>query len=159
MTSFRIGSGFDAHKIERGKGFTLAGVFISCSHKIIAHSDGDIISHSVCDALLGAANLGDIGQHFPNTQDFKNVSGETMIRSVLKKIKEKNYKISNLDITYIGEIPNISNSKNKIVKNLSKYLKVNEELISLKATTTDKLGFIGKKEGVACLANVLIHKA
>ena len=66
MTSFRIGSGFDAHKIERGKGFTLAGVFISCSHKIIAHSDGDIISHSVCDALLGAANLGDIGQHFPN---------------------------------------------------------------------------------------------
>ena len=82
-----------------------------------------------------------------------------MIRSVLKKIKEKNYKISNLDITYIGEIPNISNSKNKIVKNLSKYLKINEELISLKATTTDKLGFIGKKEGVACLANVLSHKA
>ena len=158
MTSFRIGNGFDAHKIEKGKGLTLAGVFISCSHRIVAHSDGDIISHSICDALLGAANLGDIGQLFPSVGDFKNISGETMIRMVLKKLEEQDYEISNLDITYIGEIPNISNSRNKIVKNLSRYLKINEELISLKATTTDKLGFMGKKEGVACLANVLICK-
>ena len=158
MMRFRIGNGFDAHKIKKGNGVTLGGIFIPCDYSLIAHSDGDIISHTVCDALLGAANLGDIGVHFPNTKKFENISGKEMIESVLDKLQKQNYEISNIDITYIGEVPRLNSHKREIINCLSKFLKVDEEKISCKATTTDQLGFMGKKEGVACLANVLIYK-
>ena len=158
MMHFRIGNGFDAHRLEKGNGITLGGIFIPCEYSLIAHSDGDIIAHTICDALLGAANLGDIGIHFPNTKKFENISGKKMIGEVLNKLQEKNYEISNVDITYIGEVPRLNSFKLEIISSLSNFLKVDEEKISCKATTTDQLGFAGKKEGVACLTNVLIYK-
>ncbi len=156
--TIRIGNGFDAHQIKKGDGMILGGVYIACEYSIIAHSDGDIISHSVCDALLGAASLGDIGKFFPNTDEFKNISGAEMIKIVLSELKSKNYEIINIDITYIGEIPNIKKHRSEILQNLANMLKIDSEKISCKATTTDKMGFMGKKEGISCLTNVLIEK-
>ena len=152
----RIGQGFDAHKIEEGDEVVLGGVHIPSNFSIIAHSDGDVIIHAVIDAILGAFSLGDLGTHFPSEDKaYKSISSRTLLREVLEKIGDQ--KVSNLDITYIGEEPKLSIYIDQIKKNLSKDLNIKIDQVSCKATTTDGLGYQGRKEGVSALAIILFE--
>tara|TARA_B100001029_G_C15051981_1_gene451435 strand:- start:744 stop:1205 length:462 start_codon:yes stop_codon:yes gene_type:complete len=152
----RIGQGFDAHKIVEGDEVVLGGVHIPSNFSIIAHSDGDVIIHAVIDAILGAFSLGDLGTHFPSEDKaYKSISSRTLLREVLEKIGDQ--KVSNLDITYIGEEPKLSIYIDQIKKNLSKDLNINIDQVSCKATTTDGLGYQGRKEGVSALAIILFE--
>lgn len=152
----RIGQGFDAHKIVEGDEVVLGGVHIPSNFSIIAHSDGDVIIHAVIDAILGAFSLGDLGTHFPSEDKaYKGISSRTLLREVLEKIGDQ--KVSNLDITYIGEEPKLSIYIDQIKKNLSKDLNINIDQVSCKATTTDGLGYQGRKEGVSALAIILFE--
>ena len=152
----RIGQGFDAHKIKEGEVVVLGGVHIPSNFSIIAHSDGDVIIHAVIDAILGAFSLGDLGTHFPSEDKaYKSISSRTLLREVLEKIGDQ--KVSNLDITYIGEEPKLSIYIDQIKKNLSKDLNINIDQVSCKATTTDGLGYQGRKEGVSALAIILFE--
>tara|TARA_X000000368_G_C23011904_1_gene703886 strand:- start:1078 stop:1539 length:462 start_codon:yes stop_codon:yes gene_type:complete len=152
----RIGQGFDAHKIEEGDEVVLGGVHIPSNFSIIAHSDGDVIIHAVIDAILGAFSLGDLGTHFPSEDKaYRGISSRTLLREVLEKIGDQ--KVSNLDITYIGEEPKLSIYIDQIKKNLSKDLNIKIDQVSCKATTTDGLGYQGRKEGVSALAIILFE--
>jgi len=152
----RIGQGFDAHKIEEGDEVVLGGVHIPSNFSIIAHSDGDVIIHAVIDAILGAFALGDLGTHFPSEDKaYRGISSRTLLREVLEKIGDQ--KVSNLDITYIGEEPKLSIYIDQIKKNLSKDLNIKIDQVSCKATTTDGLGYQGRKEGVSALAIILFE--
>ena len=152
----RIGQGFDAHKIREGEEVILGGVHIPSNFSIVAHSDGDVITHAVIDAILGAFSLGDLGTHFPSEDEsYKDVSSRSLLREVLEKIGDQ--KISNLDITYIGEEPKLSIYVDQIKKNLSEDLNINVDQVSCKATTTDRLGYQGRKEGVSALAIILFE--
>ena len=152
----RIGQGFDAHKIEEGDEVVLGGVHIPSNFSIIAHSDGDVIIHAVIDAILGAFSLGDLGTHFPSEDKaYRGISSRTLLREVLEKIGDQ--KVSNLDITYIGEEPKLSIYVDQIKKNLSKDLNIKIDQVSCKATTTDGLGYQGRKEGVSALAIILFE--
>jgi len=152
----RIGQGFDAHKIEEGDEVVLGGVHIPSNFSIIAHSDGDVIIHAVIDAILGAFSLGDLGTHFPSEDKaYRGISSRTLLREVLEKIGDQ--KVSNLDITYIGEEPKLSIYIDQIKKNLSKDLNIKIDQVSCKATTTDALGYQGRKEGVSALAIILFE--
>ena len=152
----RIGQGFDAHKIKEGKEVVLGGVHIPSNFSIIAHSDGDVIIHAVIDAILGAFSLGDLGTHFPSEDKaYRGISSRTLLREVLEKIGDQ--KVSNLDITYIGEEPKLSIYIDQIKKNLSKDLNIKIDQVSCKATTTDGLGYQGRKEGVSALAIILFE--
>jgi len=155
----RIGQGFDAHKIRPGSGMILGGVEISCNYSVIAHSDGDIIVHSLIDALLGAAAYGDLGTYFPpNKESIKDISSFVMLSTVTQKLKEDNYKIVNIDLTYVGQIPKLISYRNEIRTNLSKALDIDIKNISCKATTTDGLGYEGNLEGISCHCVALIDK-
>ena len=152
----RIGQGFDAHKIEEGDEVVLGGVHIPSNFSIIAHSDVEVILHAVIDAILGAFSLGDLGTHFPSEDKaYKSISSRTLLREVLEKIGDQ--KVSNLDITYIGEEPKLSIYIDQIKKNLSKDLNIKIDQVSCKATTTDGLGYQGRKEGVSALAIILFE--
>ena len=155
----RIGQGFDAHKIRQGSGMILGGVEIMCDYSVIAHSDGDIIVHSLIDALLGAAAYGDLGTHFPpNEESIKDISSFVMLSTVTQKLKEDNYKIVNIDLTYVGQIPKLISYRDEIRTNLSKALDIDIKNISCKATTTDGLGYEGNLEGISCHCVALIDK-
>lgn len=155
----RIGQGYDAHKLIAGDGIVLGGIKISCDFSIEAYSDGDILVHALIDALLGAASYGDLGTFFPsNDINFKDISSIEMLEKILNKLEKDNYFIINVDLTYIGSVPNLSDYKESIRKNLSSVLNISKDAISCKATTTDGLGFEGKKEGVSSLCVVLLDK-
>lgn len=155
----RIGQGYDAHKLIPGDGVILGGIKIDCDYSIEAHSDGDILIHALIDALLGAASYGDLGTFFPsNDASLKGIASTSMLDIVLKKLEEDNYRIINVDLTYVGSAPNLSNHKDSIRKSLSKILKLSKDAVSCKATTTDGLGFEGKIEGVSSHCVVLIIK-
>ena len=159
MTSdLRIGFGVDYHQIQKGNSMTLGGIKIDCGYSILAHSDGDIILHSICDALLGAASIGDLGTVFKEDESTENISSSVLLNQVLNLLSKRSYQIVNLDITYVGEVPRISNYRKEILSNLSKLMNVNEKLLSVKSTTTDKLGAIGDREGIACYCSALIQK-
>ena len=155
----RIGQGYDAHKLIAGDGIILGGIKISCDFSIEAYSDGDILVHALIDALLGAASYGDLGNFFPsNDINFKVISSIEMLDKILNKLEKDNYFIINVDLTYIGSGPNLSDYKESIRKNLSSVLNISKDAISCKATTTDGLGFEGKNEGVSSLCVVLLDK-
>ena len=155
----RIGQGYDAHRIKPGKGIILGGIPIECDYSIEAHSDGDIIVHALIDALLGAAAYGDIGTYFPSEDEsIKDISSLSMLSTVLNKLEEDNYKIKNIDLTYVGQVPKLITHREEIRNNLSKVTKIDIENISCKATTTDGLGFEGKFEGISCHCVVLIER-
>ncbi len=158
ISDLRIGFGVDYHQIQKGNSMILGGVDIDCGYSIIAHSDGDIILHSICDALLGAASMGDLGTVFKEDESTENISSSVLLSQVLNLISKGSYQIVNLDITYVGEVPRISKYREKILSNLSKLLNLNEEFLSIKSTTTDKLGAIGNREGIACYCSALIQK-
>ena len=155
----RIGHGYDAHKLVKGSHVVLGGIKIDCEFSIEAHSDGDIIIHSLIDSLLGAAAYGDLGTFFPSENDqYKDISSRELLKEVVRKLKEDQYKISNVDITYIGQLPKLNPHIQQIRKNLAEDLEIEIDCVSCKATTTDSLGFEGLKEGVSCHAVSLIKK-
>ena len=155
----RIGHGYDAHKLVKGSHVVLGGIKIDSEFSIEAHSDGDIIIHSLIDSLLGAAAYGDLGTFFPSEDDqYKDISCRELLKEVVLKLNEDQYKISNVDITYVGQLPKLNPYIPQIRKNLSEDLKIRIDCVSCKATTTDFLGFEGSKEGVSCHAVALIKK-
>ncbi len=158
--NFRTGFGFDVHRLESELDFILGGIKITHSKGCVAHSDGDVLIHAICDALLGAANLRDIGFHFPdNNNKWKNADSKIILKETLNLIQTKNYKISNIDTTIVLQSPKISPYIPEIQQTLSEVLNVSPDQISIKATTSEKLGFEGREEGVSAYANVLIYSS
>ncbi|NOQ93056.1 MAG: 2-C-methyl-D-erythritol 2,4-cyclodiphosphate synthase [Methylophaga sp.] len=155
----RIGQGYDVHRfIDEGK-VILGGVTIDYEKGLEAHSDGDVVLHALSDALLGAAALGDIGKHFPDTDpDFKGADSRVLLRHVYGIVQEKGYKLVNADITIIAQAPKMAPHIVAMCTNIAADLSVDIDCINVKATTTEKLGFEGRKEGIAVQAVVLIEK-
>lgn len=155
----RIGQGYDVHRfIPEGK-VILAGVTIDYEKGLAAHSDGDVVLHALSDALLGAVALGDIGQHFPDTDpEFKGADSRVLLRQLYSMVQEKGYKLVNADITIIAQAPKMAPYIMAMCGNIAKDLQVAIDCINVKATTTEKLGFEGRKEGIAAQAVVLLEK-
>lgn len=157
--SFRIGFGFDVHQLGEGTELIVGGTSIPSNLKSIGHSDADVLIHAICDALLGAANLRDIGFHFPDTDNsFKGIDSKILLNKVMKLLVEKGYRLGNLDCTVCLETPKINPHIEDMQAILAGVMMVKPEQISIKATTNEKLGFIGRKEGVAAYAVALVEK-
>ena len=156
--SYRIGYGYDVHRFKDGGEVILGGVKIPYEQGLEAHSDGDVVLHALSDALLGAAALGDIGKHFPDTDpEFKGADSRVLLRHVYGIVQEKGYQLVNADITIIAQAPKMAPHIAAMCRNIADDLKVDVECINVKATTTEKLGFEGRKEGIAVQAVVLIE--
>lgn len=156
---FRIGFGFDVHQLVEGRDFWLGGIKIEHYKGALGHSDADALIHAICDAMLGAANLGDIGKHFPdNSGEFKNIDSKILLNRTNALIKEKGYNIGNIDCTICLQKPKIAPHISLMKETLSKVLEIDVDLISIKATTTEKLGFEGREEGISAYAIVLLQK-
>ena len=154
---YRIGQGLDFHKLVRGHQFILGGIKILHEKGIEGHSDGDLLIHAIVDSILGALSLGDIGTHFPsNEKKWKNKKSSYFLEHVIKIAQSKKYSIANIDCTIILQEPHINKYIEIIKINLSKLLNISLSKISIKATTTDRLGFIGKGEGIGCTAICLL---
>ena len=150
MSNFRIGHGYDVHKLEEGKKFIIGGIEIDHDKGAVGHSDADVVIHVICDALLGALSLGDIGKHFPDTDDkYKGIDSKVLLQKVMKLVKEEKYQISNVDVTILLQKPKLRNYIDSMRDTLSNIMEINKSQISVKATTTEGLGFIGREEGVA----------
>lgn len=157
--SFRIGLGFDVHQLGEGTELIVGGTSIPSSLKSIGHSDADVLIHAICDALLGAANLRDIGFHFPDTDNsYRGIDSKILLNKVMKLLVEKGYRLGNLDCTVCLETPKINPHIEDMQAILAGVMMVKPEQISIKATTNEKLGFIGRKEGVAAYAVALVEK-
>ena len=156
----RVGFGYDVHQLKEGKPFFLGGIQLEKAKKgAVGHSDADVLIHAICDALLGAAALNDIGYHFPDTDpEYKNIDSKILLKKTLDILAKKGYSIVNIDSTICLEKPKIKEFIPEMTTVLAEILKTNKENISVKATTTEKLGFIGKEEGIAAHAVVLIQK-
>ncbi|WP_335955087.1 2-C-methyl-D-erythritol 2,4-cyclodiphosphate synthase [Acinetobacter guillouiae] len=153
----RIGQGMDVHAFEEGDFVTLAGVQIPHTHGLKAHSDGDVVLHALCDALLGALALGDIGQHFPDTDaEFKGADSRKLLKHVYQLILDRGYKLNNADITVACERPKLAKHNLEMRQSIADVLDVDVTQICVKATTTEKLGFTGRQEGILSTATVLI---
>lgn len=155
----RIGQGYDVHRFCEGDHIILGGVTIPYEKGLEAHSDGDVVLHALADAILGAAALGDIGKHFPDTDpEFKGADSRVLLRHVYKIVQEKGYKLINADVTIIAQAPRMLPHVPAMRTNIAADLLVDIDDINVKATTTEKLGFEGRKEGIAVQAVVLIEK-
>ncbi|MCB9482151.1 MAG: 2-C-methyl-D-erythritol 2,4-cyclodiphosphate synthase [Desulfobacteraceae bacterium] len=155
----RTGIGFDVHKFEKERKLILGGVEIPYEFGLKGHSDADVLLHALTDAVLGAAGLGDIGEHFPDNDDkYKNIQSFILLKKSYDLVKESGFTLSNADIIVIAEKPKLSPYKNQIKSNIAKYLNVDPSRINVSATTTEKLGFTGRKEGIASLCTVLLIK-
>ena len=153
----RVGQGFDVHKFVLNKLLIIGGVTIDHDYGLEGHSDADVLIHAIMDALLGAAAMGDIGQHFPdNDQKFKDINSRKLLRIVVGKLKSNNYAVGNIDATIICESPKMQLYINQMTKNISSDCLCDLNNINIKATTTEKLGFIGRSEGIAAQAICLI---
>ncbi|MBP6190641.1 MAG: 2-C-methyl-D-erythritol 2,4-cyclodiphosphate synthase [Acinetobacter sp.] len=161
LTQIRIGQGMDVHAFEAGDFVTLAGIQIPHTQGLKAHSDGDVILHALCDALLGALALGDIGQHFPDTDPaFKGADSRVLLKHVYQLILDRGYYLNNADITVACERPKLAPHNLAMRQSIANVLDVDVTQISIKATTTEKLGFTGRQEGILATATVLIsHQA
>jgi len=156
---FRIGFGFDTHKLVAEKKLMLGGICIPCNLGCEGHSDADVLIHAICDALLGAANMRDIGYHFPDTDiQYKDIKSSFFLSEVCKFIKKEQWKIENIDTTIVIQQPKISPYIASVQESLSTILQINENCISIKAKTSEKLGFIGRKEGISAYAITLLSK-
>ena len=153
----RVGSGFDVHQLKEGLDFWLGGIIVPHSKGALGHSDADVLVHSICDALLGAANLGDIGKHFPDTDPkYKAIDSKILLSSVMQIIREKGYKLGNVDSTICLQKPKIQDYIPQMKKTLASCMGVDIDIVSIKATTTEELSFVGREEGVSAYATVLI---
>ena len=156
----RIGLGFDTHKLENNREFWLGGIRIPHEKGPSGHSDGDVLIHAIIDALLGAAGLRDIGTYFPDTSsEFKNIDSKVLLRKSLKLVLEKGFIISNLDTTVVLQNPKIASYVPAMIKTLAEVLEIEESKISVKAKTSEKLGFIGREEGLSAYAIVLLQES
>ena len=158
MSNLRIGFGFDSHQIEKGDSMTLGGLEICCGYQIIAHSDGDVVTHAICDALLGAAHLGDLGSFVPDDDSTKNLSSLVILNNVMTKISELNLVIINIDSTFVGNVPRLEPYKRNMEHKLAEIIYIDPNNISCKATTTDGMGPEGRNEGISAYATVLLEK-
>lgn len=155
----RIGMGYDVHRFKDDGDVILGGVKIDYEQGLEAHSDGDVVLHALCDALLGAAALGDIGKHFPDTDpEFKGADSRVLLRHVYRIVQDKGYVLVNADITIIAQAPKMAPYIVAMCGNIAADLNIDVDFINVKATTTEKLGFEGRKEGIAVQAVVLIEK-
>ena len=156
----RIGFGVDVHAFGPGNFVMLGGVRVSYSRGVIAHSDGDVILHALCDALLGAGGLGDIGQHFKDSDpQWKGADSKQFVRAVMAMLRERRLKVGNADVTVLSEAPKVSPVRDEIRRQIASLLEVSEDRVNVKATTTEKLGFLGRAEGLAAQAAVLLIDA
>ena len=154
----RIGHGYDAHAFAQGRPLILGGVTIPHDKGLAAHSDGDAVIHALCDALLGAAALGDIGEHFPDTdKKFKNIDSRLLLRRVAELLEKESHRINNVDITVLAQAPKLAPFINSMRQNLAEDLKTAMNNVSIKATTTERMGFVGREEGIAAYAVVLLE--
>jgi 2-C-methyl-D-erythritol 2,4-cyclodiphosphate synthase len=155
----RVGQGYDVHRFNDGDHIILGGVKIPYEQGLEAHSDGDVVLHALCDALLGAAALGDIGKHFPDTDpEFKGADSRVLLRHVYGIVQERGYSLGNADITIVAQAPKMAPHISAMCDNIAADLQATIDQINVKATTTEKLGFEGRKEGIAVHAVVLIEK-
>tara|TARA_B100000614_G_scaffold252246_1_gene264700 strand:- start:93 stop:575 length:483 start_codon:yes stop_codon:yes gene_type:complete len=159
MTNIRIGIGYDVHQLQSGLPFILGGVKLESDKGIVAHSDGDILYHSIADALLGAAALGDIGKFFPdNNPKYKNMDSKVILLDVVSRLKKMSYSIVNIDVTIVLERPKLNPFIPKIKSSVSNCLSIDLDQLNIKATTSERMGFVGEEKGVACYSVVLIEK-
>lgn len=155
----RIGHGFDVHKFGGDGPIVLGGVTIDYDQGLLAHSDGDVVLHALCDALLGAAAMGDIGRHFPDTDSaYENADSRNLLRHVVNLLIQRGYSLVNADITIVAQAPKMAPHIDAMRNHIAQDLKTSMNCINVKATTTEKLGYTGRKEGIACHAVVLIEQ-
>lgn len=155
---FRIGQGYDVHKLVEGRELWLCGVKIAHTHGLLGHSDADVAIHALCDALLGAAALRDIGFHFPDTDDkYKGADSKLLLAEVVKLLKNKGYTIGNVDVTIVAQAPKLKDYIEEMRGKLASILDISIDCVSVKATTTEHLGFEGRKEGISASAVALIY--
>lgn len=155
----RIGFGYDVHRLVEGRALWLGGINIPFEKGLLGHSDADVLIHALCDALLGAANMRDIGYHFPDTSiDTKDIDSKLLLAKTLEIIQQKGYRFGNADITVCAERPKLNPYVEEMKKCLASVIGTDVENISIKATTTEKLGFTGRQEGISAYAVVLIEK-
>ena len=160
MTPFRIGFGFDVHQLVEGRELWLGGIKLEHTKGALGHSDADVLIHAICDALLGAAALGDIGKHFPDTSsEFKNIDSKILLAQVVALLEKENYQIGNIDATLTLEKPKIAPHLPLMLSTLAKVMKIEESQVSIKATTNEKLGYVGNEQGVNAYAVALIYKS
>ncbi len=158
--SFRIGFGFDVHVLEEGQPFWLGGILVPHKKGAKGHSDADVMIHAICDALLGAAALGDIGYHFPDTSNqYKGIDSKILLAEVVQLLSRESYTIGNIDVTLCLQQPKIALYIQEMRQTLSSVMKIHENQLSIKATTSEKLGFVGREEGVTSYAVALIEKS
>ena len=157
--SFKVGFGFDVHQLKVGLDFWLGGIIVPHSKGGLGHSDADVLIHTICDALLGAANLGDIGTHFPdNAPEYKGIDSKILLKDVMVLIRNKGYEIGNIDSTICLQTPKIGPYIPEMQTVLAICMNVDVDQVSIKATTTEKLSYVGRGEGVSAYATVLINK-
>ena len=157
--NIRVGTGFDAHAFGPGDSVALGGLRIAHTRGVVAHSDGDVLLHALCDALLGSMGLGDFGQQFPDSDpQWKGVASERFVTAVMLMLKQRGYAVGNADITLLAQLPRIAAHRDAIRMRVAQLLDVEPGQVCIKATTTEYLGFIGRSEGLAALATVLISR-
>ena len=156
--SLRVGFGFDVHRLDEGQPFFLGGINIPHSKGAVGHSDADVLIHSICDAILGAADLRDIGFHFPDTDEkYKGIDSKILLKDVMALLRENGYELSNVDATIALQVPKVNPYVPKMKSVLAQIMGVKPGQISIKATTTEKLSFVGREEGVSAYAVALIQ--
>lgn len=156
---FRVGHGYDVHKLVEDRKLIIGGIEIPHSKGLLGHSDADVLAHAICDALLGAAALGDIGKHFPDNDDrYKDVDSLVLLEKVCELIRNKGYEISNVDSTILAQAPKLRPYIDEMRSKLAKAMKLDIDELSVKATTEERLGFTGREEGIAAHAVVLLMK-
>lgn len=157
MTAIRIGQGYDVHAFAEGDGLMLGGIFVPHNKKFIAHSDGDVLLHALTDALLGAMALGDIGYWFPDTDpQWQGADSGKLLQVAYQKVQQKGFALANADLTILAQKPKLAPHIQPMRERISELLDCSIEQISIKATTTEKLGFVGREEGITALATVLV---
>ena len=155
----RIGFGYDVHQLVSGRDFWLGGIKIPFDKGGLGHSDADVLVHVICDALLGAANMGDIGKHFPDSsEEYKDIDSKILLKNVMELIRKNNFEVVNIDSTVCLQLPKLAPFIDTMKLELSNCMGVDVNDISIKATTTERLGFVGKEKGISAYATVLINK-
>jgi len=155
----RVGHGYDTHAFAEGRPLILGGVRVPHPRGLAAHSDGDVVIHALCDALLGAAGLGDIGRHFPDTsREYENIDSRVLLREVVSRLAEHGYRVGNADVTVLAQAPRLGPFLEEMQANLAADLGVAASRVNVKATTTERMGFVGRAEGIAAHAVALLEE-
>ena len=159
MAKIRVGFGYDVHRLVENRELWLGGIRLEYEKGLLGHSDADVLIHAICDALLGAANMRDIGYHFPDTAgEFENIDSKILLKKTVQLIATKGYRVGNVDATVCAEHPKLNPHIPRMQQTLAAVMGVDEDDVSIKATTTEKLGFTGRQEGISAYATVLVER-